>query len=210
MHTTKIEFFHDPICSFCFPMSNRMRELKKQLPHVEILHRSFALVKSEKEFEAMFGSHENAKNEILTHWEKANRNDNLNRFNIQGMRNATFLFPTSMPALYACKAARLAATEEAYWDVFDALQKAFFMGSQNIGDFAVIEQIVSTLEIDFEHWKSLVTTDEVKQRVENELQLVNHYGIRTVPSLVVNEKHIISGALQLEELIDRIGKVERN
>jgi predicted DsbA family dithiol-disulfide isomerase len=88
--------------------------------------------------------------------------------------------------------------------VFDALQKAFFMDSKNIGDVAVIEQVVKTVDIDFERWKSLVLTDEVRQSVENELQLASHYGIRTVPSLVVNKKHIIAGALQLEDLMERI------
>ncbi len=39
----KIEFFHDVICSFCFPMSHRMREIQKRYPNVEIIHRSFSL-----------------------------------------------------------------------------------------------------------------------------------------------------------------------
>lgn len=49
MSKITIEFFHDVICSFCFPMSYRMRRLKEIMPDVEIVHRSFALVKEEKQ-----------------------------------------------------------------------------------------------------------------------------------------------------------------
>jgi len=38
------------------------------------------------------------------------------------MQNAGFPFPQSMPALRAAKAAGLLAGEDAYWDMFDALQ----------------------------------------------------------------------------------------
>ena len=105
MSKLSIEFFHDVICSFCFPMSYRMRQIEKLMPDIEIIHRSFALVREEYDFDVMFGSREDAKEEILGHWEHANENDDLHRFNINGMRKADCLFPGSMKALLACKAA---------------------------------------------------------------------------------------------------------
>ena len=69
MNNIKVEFFHDVICSFCFPMSYRMRQLQMMMPDIEIVHRSFALVKSEHDFDRMFGSRDEAKSEILEHWE---------------------------------------------------------------------------------------------------------------------------------------------
>lgn len=52
----KIEFFHDVICSFCFPMSDRMHEIQQEFPEIELIHRSFALGWSANDFETMFGS----------------------------------------------------------------------------------------------------------------------------------------------------------
>ena len=72
-----VEFFHDVICSFCFPMSYRMRKLQEMMPEIEIVHRSYALVKSERDFDRMFGSRKAAKEEIIGHWEHANKNDDL-------------------------------------------------------------------------------------------------------------------------------------
>jgi predicted DsbA family dithiol-disulfide isomerase len=84
----KIEFFHDVICSFCFPMSYRMRQVQKKYPNIEIIHRSFALAWEEEDLNKMFGNRDNAKKEILGHWEHANQNDDLHRFNIEGMKQA--------------------------------------------------------------------------------------------------------------------------
>ena len=92
MSKLSIEFFHDVICSFCFPMSYRMRQIEKLMPDAEIIHRSFALVREEYDFDVMFGSREEAKEEILSHWEHANENDDLHRFNIAGMRRRIFCF----------------------------------------------------------------------------------------------------------------------
>ena len=77
MNKITIEFFHDVICSFCFPMSYRMRQLQKMMPEVEIMHRSYALVKSEHDFDRMFGSKKAAKDETLSHWENTNQNEDL-------------------------------------------------------------------------------------------------------------------------------------
>ena len=57
----KIEFVHDVICSFCFPMSHRMRKIDEKYSNVEITHRSFALGGEVDNFKAMFGSHEAVK-----------------------------------------------------------------------------------------------------------------------------------------------------
>ena len=92
MNKITIQFFHDVICSFCFPMSYRMRQLQKLMPEVQIVHRSYALVKSTGDFDIMFGSRTAAKDEIMSHWEHADHNDDLHRFNVYGMRQADFPF----------------------------------------------------------------------------------------------------------------------
>ncbi|NLL48162.1 MAG: DsbA family protein [Firmicutes bacterium] len=207
MSKITIEFFHDVICSFCFPMSYRMRELAKLMPEVEIVHRSFALVREEAEFDQMFGSRAAAKDEVLTHWEQANQNDDLHRFNIQGMREADFPFPTSMKGLLACKAASLVGGEAAYWDLFDALQNAFFVQSRNIGDQDVINEIVRETGLDFGKWQDHYQDPKTLEAVERDLRLVEHYGITSVPTLIINGKRPVVGALPLPRVMSSIQKV---
>lgn len=196
----KIEFFHDVICSFCFPMSYRMRQLKAAFPEIEIIHRSFALVRDESDFVRMFGSRKNAKAEIMSHWASANRNDDLHRFNIEGMRQQNFLFPMSMHPLWAAKAAYYVGGEEAYWDLFDALQFSFFSQNKNIELEEVIFENVVEAGIDLAKWKKYYLSDTVKEAVEADLQLAQKYGLHSVPSLVINQERIVSGAVSLDQL----------
>lgn len=202
-----VEFFHDVICSFCFPMSYRMRQLQHMMPEVQIVHRSFALVKSERDFNAMFGSRAAAKAEILQHWEHANQNDDLHRFNIAGMRQADFLFPGSMKVLTACKAAYFTAGDAGYWDVFDALQNALFVQSLNIEDKAVIDDCVRQSGINFATWEKHNNSRETRDAVTDDLNLAERYWVRGVPCLIIDGKYQVSGAQPLKQIVAAIQNV---
>ncbi|MBC2324574.1 DsbA family oxidoreductase [Listeria booriae] len=197
MSAVKIEFFHDVICSFCFPMSYRMRQLKAVMPEVEVIHRSFALVKEPSDFDRMFGSRENAKNEILSHWFYANQNDDLHRFNIDGMKQAVFPFPSSMNTLIAAKAAYFISGDDLYWDLFDALQESLFMHNKNVEDIEVIEATVQTIGIDLTSWRQHFADEKTREAVLADLKLAEDYQITSIPTLIVDGKHTISGAQPL-------------
>lgn len=209
MNTVVVEFFHDVICSFCFPMSYRMRQVQKMMPELQIVHRSYALVQSESDFDTMFGSRAAAKAEILSHWEHANHNDDLHRFNISGMRQADFPFPTSMNVLLACKAAYFTAGEAGYWDVFDALQTALFVQSRNIETMEVINDCIRQSGIDFAQWEQHYHRAETQEAVAQDLLLAKQYRIRGVPCLILNGKHQISGAQPLAQILQAIRNVEQ-
>ncbi len=207
--TLHAEFFHDVICSFCFPMSYRMRQITKAMPNLEITHRSFALVKQESDFDPMFGSHERVKDEIVTHWEQANQNDDLHRFNIDGMKQTDFPFPSSMKPLRAAKAALSVGGEAAYWDVFDALQAALFIQNQNIELDEVIRTAVKTTDVNFDEWQQHFASDKTRQAVEADLARADEYGLRGVPALVINRQQVISGALptgQLRQMLEDLSR----
>lgn len=204
MSKIQIEFFHDVICSFCFPMSYRMRQIAEMMPEAEIVHRSFALIKDEQDFDRMFGSREAAKHEIVTHWEQANKNDDLHRFNIAGMLGTEFPFPTSMPGLVACKAAAFAGGEGAYWDVFDALQHALFVQNRNIGDQEILAAIVQETNIDFAKWNAHYGDPKTLQAVEKDLLLVQRHGVNVVPYLLINGKQSVRGAQPIKRILQAI------
>ena len=207
----KVEFFHDVICSFCFPMSYRMRKAAEKYPRLEITHRSFALGWEKEQFIQTFGSHEAVKPEVLTHWEQANKNDDLARFNIEGMKSKDFLFPTSKNGLLAAKAAGLSQGQDAYWTVFDALQHALFVENKDIADLNVIEDIVRQTSINFDQWKVQFNQKETEQAVLEDLKIVKNYGIQGAPAIVVEGKYLISGAQPqevIEETLEKIAKEE--
>jgi len=199
----KIEFFHDAICSFCFPMSARMRKIAKKYNNIEINHRSFALGWEAEDFIRSFGSREAVKPEVLGHWAHANQVDDEHRFNIKGMRETDFNFPISQPGLKAAKAAGLIGGDDLYWDVFDRIQNKLFVENKNIEDLAVLEEAVKETSISFTAWKEQYNNVETEKAVLADLQLVRAYGVNSAPTLVINQKYAISGA-QSQEAIEKV------
>lgn len=207
----KIEFFHDVICSFCFPMSNRMRQIVKKYPRINVTHRSFALGWEREQFIQMFGSHEAVKPEVLNHWEQANKNDDLNRFNIEGMKEQDFLFPTSKNGLKAAKAAGILQGQDGYWEVFDAIQEALFVDNRDISEVEVLADVINQTSMDLDAWKTQFNKPETEQAVLEDLNLVQSYGIQGAPALVIEGKYLVSGAQPqevIEETIEKIAKEE--
>lgn len=207
----QVEFFHDVICSFCFPMSDRLRKVIAKYPNIVVTHRSFALGWEKEDFEQMFGTHAAVKPEVLNHWEAANQNDDNHRFNIEGMKAQDFLFPTSKPGLLAAKAAGEVGGQSAYWEVFDQLQAGLFVRNLDIADDQVIEALIKETSVDFDQWQASYRLPETEAKVMEDLQLVQAYGIQGAPALVINQKYLISGAqpqAMIEDTFQQIAEKE--
>lgn len=205
----KIEFFHDVICSFCFPMSARMRRIIDKYNNIEIIHRSFALGWEPEDFIRSFGSREAVKPEVLNHWEHANQNDDEHRFNIEGMRKTSFNFPISKPGLIATKAAGLIGGDSMYWDVFDSIQNKLFVENKNIEDITVLEEAVRETNVSFEDWKQQFEKKETEDAVIKDLQLAKAYGVHSAPTLVINQKYAISGAQSEQTIIQALSQISK-
>lgn len=206
----KVEFFHDVICSFCFPMSARMRQIAKNYDNIEIKHRSFALGWEPDDFIRSFGSREAVKLEVLAHWVHANHNDDEHRFNIEGMYQTDFNFPISKPGLIAAKAAGLIGGENMYWDVFDRIQNKLFVENKNIEDVAVLEEAVKETSISFVDWKAQFENDETEKAVLADLQLAQTYGVNSAPTLVINERYAIAGAQSQEQIEKTLAGISKD
>lgn len=206
----KIEFFHDVICSFCFPMSARMRRIAQKYNNLEIIHRSFALGWEAEDFIRAFGSREAVKPEVLGHWAHANQNDDEHRFNIEGMRQTDFNFPLSKPSLKAAKAAGLIGGDNMYWDVFDRLQYKLFVENKNIEDLAVLEEAVRETSISFTDWQAQFEKDETEKAVLADLELAQAYGVNSAPTLIINQKYAITGAQSQEEIEKVLARISKD
>ena len=203
----KIEFFLDVICSFCFPMSARMRRIVDKYNNIEVVHRSFALGWEPEDFIRSFGSREAVKPEVLNHWAHANQNDDEHRFNIEGMRKTSFNFPISKPGLIAAKAAGLIGGDDMYWDVFDRIQTKLFVENKNIEDVAVLEEAVRETNVSFDDWKIQFENKETEAAVLKDLQLAKAYGVHSAPTLVINEKYAIVGAQSEDAIIQALTQI---
>jgi len=207
----QVEFFHDVLCAWCFALSPRMRRLVAEFPEIEVIHRSFALASDADRLVEMFGSKEAAKREILNHWRNANENDDEHRIHTEDMALRTFDYPYSMPGLLACKSAELQGGQLAHWNMFDRIQKAHLVETQNIADFNVLLQCADEVGLDTERFKNDFESDATLDAIYQDSYTAKELGVNAVPSLLINGRKLLSGAHKyetLKELIQRelIGK----
>lgn len=196
----RIEFFHDTICSFCFPMSARLRKIAEKYDNLDIQHKSFALAWTDEDYIREFSSREAVKDEIVKHWHMANANDDEHRFNIEGMKKVDFNFPTSKNGLLAAKAAGILGGESLYWDAFDSIQHKFFVENKNIEDFEVLKEAMQDIGLDVDKWTKAYKDPKTEEAVLDDLKLARYRGISLVPTLVIDDRKFFIGAESQEEI----------
>ncbi|GEA08249.1 thioredoxin [Alteromonas sp. KUL42] len=201
---TTIEFFHDAVCGWCYLLSPRLRIIAAKYP-VKIVHRAFVLQYNESDMITRFGSLRQAKQEILQHWAQCQQYaEQPELINIEGMRAASFDYPTGyLAALYA-KAIEQHCGQMAHWHFFDAVQRAHLYEAQNIADPQVLNAITNTLactyDIPYASIIASVHSSKVIKAVTNDNLRAEAFGIRTIPSLLINGRKSVSQTLSLEQL----------
>ena len=79
-----------------------------------------------------------------------------------------------------------------------ALLKAYFTDGQNPSDHAVLLGIVARLGFDATRAAAVLRSDEYADAVRAEEAHFQRLGIRSVPSIIINERHLISGGQPVE------------
>lgn len=200
MANTKIEFFHDAVCGWCYVLSPRLRKLAKQA-NVEIIQRCFVLQRNDEEIAQRFGSLEMAKFEILNHWASCKAHaDDPDTIDIEGMRAKSFTYPSGYLAALGAKAAELMGDSSTHWDYFDEIQHQHLKLNNNIGDKAVIIDAARIIGLDESEFSKLLSSTEVKNAVEDDLRNARRLAISSIPTIVINGEKVISQVLTSEQL----------
>lgn len=187
----KVEFFHSVLCGHCFIMSNRIRKIVNDYPEIEIIHRSYPLRWDHTKDSELFENDEAFKADNLKKWELANKIDEENRFNIEGMKNMTFNMPTARRSMIAIQAGVLAGGDE--WDLFDRFQQALYVDIRNIEDEDVIAEIIIEAGINFSEFLPYYEDPRTEEMVVSDFDLADQYELTLIPAMVVEGKHIIEG-----------------
>lgn len=197
---TVIEFFHDAVCGWCYVLSPRLRQIAKQ-KDIKVVQRCFVLQRSDEEMVARFGSLQQAKSEILTHWISCKQAaDDPSTIDIQGMREKPFNYPNGYLAALGAKAAEILGTTDTHWDYFDEIQRLHLKTNDNIGAEETIIQAAINIGLDAAQFRQQLHSETTIAAVEKDLQLARQYDIRSIPTIVINGEHVISKALTQAEL----------
>ena len=74
-----------------------------------------------------------------------------------------------------------------------ALLKAYFTDGQNPSDPAVLVAAVAAAGLDTEAARSVLASDEFATEVREREQFYTDQGIHSVPAVIINDRHLISG-----------------
>lgn len=196
----KVEFYHDAVCGWCYIMSPRLRKIITKF-NVDVVHRSFVLQRSKEEMIERFSSMENAKHEILSHWEACKTSaDDPSTINIEGMKAAKFDYPSGYQAALFTKSAEILWGQEAHWNLFDAIQKAHLSESRNIADINVLLAIAHEIGLDGNALQELVVDENIGRLVKQDNARAMTFGIKTIPTIVIDGRQVISQAMTLGQL----------
>ncbi len=84
----------------------------------------------------------------------------------------------------------------------EALFKAYFTDGQSPGSHAVLLRVVADVGLDAARAAEILTTDEFATEVRTREQFYLNQGIHSVPAVIINDKHLISGG-QPAEVFER-------
>lgn len=74
-----------------------------------------------------------------------------------------------------------------------ALLKAYFTDGENPSDHAVLVRLAAGVGLDAERARAILGSDTFGAEVREQEQFYQHQGIHSVPAVVINDRHLISG-----------------
>ena len=80
----------------------------------------------------------------------------------------------------------------------EALFKAYFTDGQSPGAHAVLLRVVADVGLDATRAAEILATDEFATEVRAREQFYLNQGIHSVPAVIINDKHLISGGQPVE------------
>jgi predicted DsbA family dithiol-disulfide isomerase len=203
----KLDILSDPICPWCYiGKTNLDRALAERPPVFEIEWHPFQLDPSMPRegmdrrdyLEAKFGSREN----IIR----------MHKPLLEAAENAgvtiDFAAITRTPnTLDAHRLIHWAGLEERQKPVVDALFRGYFTEGVDIGDAAVLAAIAESAGMDRSVIERLLASDADVENVRNRDAHSREMGVNGVPTFIVGQRHVVSGAQPRElwlQVIDEL------
>jgi predicted DsbA family dithiol-disulfide isomerase len=75
----------------------------------------------------------------------------------------------------------------------NALLKAYFTDGENPSDAALLVRVAASVGLDASRAQTILDGDEFAEEVRAQEQFYQQHGIHSVPAIILNDKHLISG-----------------
>lgn len=191
----QIIYVGDPMCSWCWGFAPEFSKLRRHLQKNVSFSLCMGNLRNGHTWDDAF------KNFLRTHWETVAKRSGQ-PFSMQLLGRADFDYTTE-PSCRAVCTGREMDPERAF-DLFEALQRAFYERGEDITDEAVIYRIAEAIGYEKEKFQALFTSGRMREKVTSDRFRAKAYGASTFPSLVVidSEGHlsVLKGYRTFEDL----------
>ena len=86
-----------------------------------------------------------------------------------------------------------AAAEGKQVELKKALLSAYFTDGENPGDSALLVRMAASVGLDATRAQAILDSDEFAQEVREHQRFYQQHGINSVPAIILNDQHLISG-----------------
>ncbi|MEQ9402427.1 MAG: DsbA family protein [Cyclobacteriaceae bacterium] len=198
----EIIYVGDPMCSWCWGISPDLIKLRDYFISEKIAYR------------VMVGGlrpgggdpwNDQMKNFLRHHWEQVHQKSGQ-PFGYKLMDLEEFNYDTG-PACRAVVAAR-PLVKEKEMEFFEAIQRKFYVESEDPKENDFYQSLCTEFEIDFDKFLFRFESEDVKRETMEEFQLNRQWGIQGYPTILLlnNDKlyMIAHGYVKFEEMRERI------
>lgn len=197
----EIIYVGDPMCSWCWGISPALKQLRDHFIPEKIAYR--VLVGGlrpgggDKWDDSMKGF-------LRHHWEQVSAASGQ-PFGYDLMELDEFNYDTE-PSCRAVVAARPLVREKEM-EFFEAIQRKFYVESQDPNEVSFYESICKAFDVDFSEFKTRFESEEAKKETMEEFQLNRSWGVSGYPTVILlnNDKlHMIAhGYATFEQMRER-------
>ncbi|MGG7212524.1 DsbA family oxidoreductase [Clostridium nigeriense] len=198
----KVEIWSDIFCPFCYIGKRRFENALKNFSDkddVEVIYRSFELnpdapkVNNNSIHEAIAEKYGMSVEEA-----KLNNDGIVRQAASLGLKyNFDTLILTN--SFDAHRLIHFAKDFDKNNEMAEALFKAYFTDSKNISDFNTLGDIAKSIGLNKDEAIKVLNSDKYKKEVREDENLARNYSITSVPTFIIDDKFMISGA-QSEEI----------
>ncbi len=175
---TKLIYFGDPMCSWCYGFAPEITKIQEAYPDLELEIVLGGLRPNGTETMAEL-------NDFLKHhWEDVGKASGQ-KFSYEILEDETFVYNTE-PASRAVIVART-INPDIELAFFKAIQTAFYADNKNTTELATFLEIAETFDLDKEEFERLYNSPEIINETKADVQLANRMSIRGFPSLVLQD-----------------------
>lgn len=165
---------------------------------VELIYKVYPLGPDPHLISRYFDSPEAGKREILTHWAASKRLPGGEEINPELMASRPFPYPYSMLALRGVKAAEFQDGMAAHAQMYDRLQRAHLVEARNVAEAQTIYECAEEIGLDMHRFRADYESPASEAAVLADQAEAHRLGISGTPTVVYNDKGVLSGAVPVE------------